>query len=252
MDQDAHRFMWTAVCLQKGIDFEQMDALRSVVNGTSKFSILGGAHMKSKFVELVLDWERNNVRNEVKGKLFSWFHDSGTRGKSCLAMVVRFISRSSETGLLQQNMRLFRLKFLAESSTALRLAGDQATGLGSAGLDVTNAIYAGCDGCATNKAAMGVLQEQYHGVMFGLCVSHLGANTGGKFVAPELDKFFKDFIAVCNHSGRLREKWRIITGRKWIGYGGVRWFNRHGHLLCGDGRLEHHFWNAFSHDQSHI
>jgi hypothetical protein len=100
MDQDAHRFMWTAVCLQKGIDFEQMDALRSVVNGTSKFSILGGAHMKSKFVELVLDWERNNVRNEVKGKLFSWFHDSGTRGKSCLVMVVRFISRSSETGLL--------------------------------------------------------------------------------------------------------------------------------------------------------
>jgi hypothetical protein len=54
---------------------------------------------------------------------------------------------------------------------------------------------------------------------------------GDKLKCLELDKFFKDFIALCNHSKGLQKDWRDITGLPWQGYGGVRWFNRQDVLI---------------------
>ena len=95
-------------------------------------------------------------------------------------------------------------------------------------LEPEHAIYTGCDGCETNIAAANILKEldEYQHVVFFLCVSHFANNTGAKLKLKELDDFFSDFIVICNHSKQVQKKWKEISGISWVGYGGVRWFNK--------------------------
>ena len=180
-----------------------------------------------------LSWngKKNNVKRLLKGNDFAWFHDGATRGVSCFAMVFRVIVRNKDTSYLEAVQVLGKLRFIPKSEDGLELAGNQLNTLNELGLPQENALYANCDACSTNIAAIGYLEEQFKHTVFALCFSHLGANTGSKITCSEVDKFFLDFIAIMNHSLPKQSEWSKITHRPFVAYGGVRWFNRYVYLF---------------------
>ena len=221
----ACRFVFVGCALKAGISLNAIDGLRPAIDNTSTFKLSAAANLR-QLLPVLNKWEKANVAAIVEGKEFAWFHDSATRGNELLAVTVRVLDVDPVTGQVFYRMVLIRLKFLSGSSNRHTLAADQHAALQAMGLTEENAVCANCDACATNLAAVGVLELQCVNTLFALCVAHLGANTGGKLRAPEVDKFFVDFIAVMNHSRGLQKEWLHMTGRRWVGYGGVRWFNR--------------------------
>ena len=235
--QDGYRFAIVASCLKAGVPVSAIDIVRPAIEKGSRFTLTSSPNLRREFVPAIHKWEMGNVADVVGGRPFAWFHDAATRMKECLAIVVRVLERSEVTGKLAYKQVLVRLKMLPKSSTADTLAGDQAAGLAAVGLRMEDAVYA--NGCSTNVAAIEVMEHMFTDTFFALCMAHLGANTGSKLAGTEIDKFFKDFVGIMNHSTAMKADWKRITGQPWVGYGGVRWFNRHDvlvNVLCTFGR----------------
>ena len=225
--QETYRFSLVAGLMQAGVPLNAMDKLRKPIEAGSQYTLGDASNAKKHLVPIIRDWEVSNVKRLLDGSPFSWFHDGATRGVECLSMVFRVVKRDEVTAKLKYVQVLGRLKMLPKSHNGLTLAGDQAAAAGRLGLDMSQAVYACSDACATNIAAVDNLALMYPNIFYGLCMSHLGANAGSKIGGSEIDKFFTDFISIVNHSGAKQKTWSQITGLPHVGYGGVRWFNRY-------------------------
>jgi len=226
LDEMAYRFSVVATMLKAGVSINAIDELRKPIDAGSQYTLTAGTNLRRSIVPVIRDWELANIKKLLEGNDFAWFHDGATRGVSVLAMNFRVILEDEVTKKLKYVQVLGRLKFLSKSSNGLRLAGDQAAALGRLGLDPGRAVHSCSDACATNMAAVDNLMLMYPDVFYGLCFAHLAANAGSKIKGTEIDTFFTDFTSVMNYSHAMQAEWRRLTGLPWIGYGGVRWFNK--------------------------
>jgi hypothetical protein len=202
---DCFQMALVATCMQKGINFEQLDAIRAVLNKYGEYKLQSTTTLKQKFIPTIHHWETENIKSMLKGKFFSLAHDGATRGKQVLAVVVRCLERN-EKGCWEYVQHLIRLKYLRKDLNTLSLAGEQAMAMTRLGLSSENLVYTCCDGCATNIAASRKLKEfeQYAHVYMALCVSHFGNNTGVYFLEYDLPCC----VYICTWRRRMSERKR--------------------------------------------
>ena len=173
----------------------------------------------SDIVPLILQQEKEKIRNEISGKCLSVIFDGTSRLGEVFVIIIRFV----DSGWLV-HQRLIRVKLLANSLSGEEIALEIINSLSlEYGVGSEHVLAVMHDCASTNVVAMRTLKVLYPLAQGIGCFSHTLDHVGERFSTPIAHEFVTYWISLFAHSPKARLLWSQQTGRTVQGYSATRW-----------------------------
>ena len=186
----------------------------------------GGATLPRRdvvdIIPSVLAEEINNIIQELGSKNFSIIFDGTTAVAEVFGLVIRFVNKDHII-----SHRALSIRFYGESFKKEHLASEIVKIISTQhGIDLNRVLFAVCDGCPTNGAALSTINQLQPCLLGQICISH-AANVVGSVLKCECqiaEKFLSHWSAMINSCPRMRSLFKTLTNESIKKPSAVRWF----------------------------
>ena len=207
--------------LKTGVPINKIDDFRHLLEENSVR--LAGRKPMSDLIPFILSEERAQIKAEIEGLHVAVIFDGTSRLGEALAIILRFVDRSSFT----IHQRLVRVQLLTKSMTGEEVARELLSVLSTEyGVLSNNLLAAMRDRASVNSVAIRTLKVLYPNLLDIGCYSHTIDHVGDNFTTPILHEFGILWVSLFSHSPRARLLWRTRTGRSILSYSPTRWWSR--------------------------
>ena len=219
-NQRVYRVKVTRTFLSAGVPLNKIPIFRSLLEEIG-FRLTDRRRM-SDIVPLILQQEKEKIRNEISGKCLSVIFDGTSRLGEVFVIVIRFV----DSGWLV-HQRLIRVKLLANSLSGEEIAREIINSLSlEYGVGSEHVLAVMHDCASTNVVAMRTLKVLYPLAQGIGCFSHTLDHVGERFSTPIAHEFVTYWISLFAHSPKARLLWSQQTGRTVQGYSATRWWSK--------------------------
>jgi len=207
--------------LKAGVPINKIDDFRDLLEENA--GRLAGRRPMSDLIPFVLEEERRQIKEEIAGLPVAVIFDGTSRLGEALAIILRFIDRST----LTIHQRLVRVQILAKSMAGEEVARELLSVLSTEyGIASSNLLAAMHDRASVNTAAVRTLKVLYPNLLDIGCYSHTIDHVGDNFDTPILHEFGILWVSLFSHSPHARLLWRTRTGHSMCSYNKTRWWSR--------------------------
>ena len=173
-------------------------------------------------VPLILQQEKERIKNEISGKSLSVIFDGTSRLGEVFVLVIRYVD--SDWLVCQ---RLIKVHMLAKSLSGEEIAREVINSLSlEFGVGSEHVLTVMHDCASTNVVAMRTLKVMYPFAQGNGCFSHTLDRVGERFNTPTLNEFVTYWISLFAHSPKARLLWSQKTGQTVQGYSATRWWSK--------------------------
>ena len=206
--------------LKAGVPINKIDDFRDLLEEHA-FRLAGRKPM-SDIIPFVLSEEKRQLKAEIDGLPVAVIVDATSRLGEALAIILRFVDRSSLTTC----QRLVRMQLLAKSLTGEEVARELLSVLSTEyGVVSSNLLAVMCDRASLNSVAVRTLKVLYPDFLDIGCFSHTIDHVGDHFDTPVLYDFGTSWVSLFSHSPKARLLWRARTGQAMRSYSQTRWWS---------------------------
>ena len=207
--------------LKAGVPINKIDNFRDLLEENA-FRLAGRKPM-SDLIPFVLSEEKRQLKAEIDGLPVAVIFDGTSRLGEALAIILRFVDRSS----LKIHQRLVRMQLLAKSLTGEEVARELLSVLSTEyGVASSNLLAVMRDRASVNSVAVRTLKVLYPDLLDIGCFSHTIDHVGDNFDTPVLYDFGTTWVSLFSHSPKARLLWRARTGQAMRSYSQTRWWSR--------------------------
>ena len=219
-NQRVYRVKVTRTFLSAGVPLNKIPLFRELLEENG-FRLTDRRRL-SDTVPLILQQEKEKIRNEISGKFLSVIFDGTSRLGEVFVIVARFVDSD---WVIHQ--RLMRVKMLANSLSGEEIAREIINSLSleyGVGSEYVLAVMHDC--ASTNVVAMRTLKVLYPLAQGIGCFSHTLDRVGERFSTPIAQEFVTYWISLFAHSPKARLLWNQQTGRTMQGYSATCWWSK--------------------------
>ena len=204
--------------LKSGVPINKIDDFRDLLEEYA-FRLAGRKPM-SDLIPFILSEEKKQLKAEIDGLPVALIFDGTSRLGEALAIILRFVDRSS----LKIHQRLVRMQLLVKSLTGEEVARELLSALSTEyGVVSSNLLAVMRDRASVNSVAVRTLKVLYPDILdIGHTIDHVGDN----FDTPVLYEFGTTWVSLFSHSPKARLLWRARTGHAMRPYSQTRWWSR--------------------------
>ena len=216
-----YHVMVLSTFLKAGVPINKIDEFRDLLEEYA-FRLVGRRPM-SDLIPFILDEEKKQIKTEVAGLPVAVIFDGTSRLGEALAIILRFVDRSS----LKIHQRLVRMQLLAKSLTGEEVARELLSVLSTEyGVVSSNLLAVMRDRASVNSVAVRTLKVLYPNILDIGCFSHTIDHVGDNFDTPVLYDFGTTWVSLFSHSPKARLLWRARAGQAMRSYSQTRWWSQ--------------------------
>ena len=216
-NQRVYRVKVTRTYLSASVPLNKIPIFRSLLEEIGLR--LTDRRRMSDIVPLILQQEKEKIRNEISGKCLSVIFDGKSRLGEVFVIVICFV----DSGWLV-HQRLIRVKLLANSLSGEEIAREIINSLSlEYGVGSEHVLAVMNDCASTNVVAMCTLKVLYLLAQGIGCFSHTLDCVGERFSTPIAHEFATYWISLFAHSPKARLLWSQQTVQ---GYSATHWWSR--------------------------
>jgi hypothetical protein len=193
--------------LRAGIPLSKVDDFKELLEeGAYRLS---SRHGLSDLIPFIRKQEKEQLMEEINGRLVSLIFDGTCRLGEAFCLLVRYIS---DDWCIKQ--RLVALKMLEKSLKGEEIAREIISTLSiDYHVAPTSVLASTRDRAATNNVALRTLKVLYPNLVDIGCFSHTIDHVGENFDTPVLSEFVSGWINLFAHSPKNRALWHELTGQ---------------------------------------
>ena len=207
--------------LKAGVPIKKIDNFRDLLEENALR--IAGRKPMSDLIPFVLGEERRRIKAKIEELPVAVIFDGTSRLGEALAVILRFVDRSTLT--IQQ--RLVRMLLLTKSMSGEEVARELLCVLSTEyGVVSSNLLAAMRDRASVNSVAVRTLKVLYPNTLDIGCYSHTIDHVGDNFATPYLHEFGILWTNLFSRSPKARLLWRSRTGRSMRSYSQTRWWSR--------------------------
>ena len=207
--------------LKSGVPISKIDDFRPLFE-ESGYRLAGRKPM-SDLIPFVLTEERRKIKAEIEGLPVAVIFDGTSRLGEALAVIIRFVDRST----LTIHQRLIKMQLLSKSLAGEEVARELLSVLSTEfGVSSNSLLAVMHDRASVNAVAVRKIKVLYPLFLDIGCYSHTIDHVGDKFSTPILHEFGILWISLFSHSHQARLLWRSQTSQSMRSFSPTRWWSR--------------------------
>ena len=220
VSQQVYRVRVVTSFLKAGVPLNKLDYFRGVLEEDG-LRLTDRSHM-SNLVPLILEKEKQLLKEEIAGKSVSIAFDGTSRLGEAMVIVARYVT---EDWSIQH--RILKVSLLAKSMSGEEVAREVINVLSASyGVASDRLLAAMKDRASVNGVAMRTINIVYPQCIDVPCLAHTLNIVGEHFNIPTAKSFVTSWISLFSNSPKARLLWKEQTDSSIVTYCATRWWSQ--------------------------